>query len=140
DIDKCRFGPLLQKQDVGACDASVSTCWYQCKNCCSRFGPAAGSMLLGDRIGCGITSLTDNVLCYMSAVAGVSQTVTVSQLSLHDTVVARFYDEARRIMAADAVRRQSCICFGQLPDGQTCDVEADESQFFSWPEDDGSGT
>ena len=53
-------------------------------------------------------------------------------IGLIEPVVRAFYDTARSIMEADALKRQDAIVFGELADDGTCDFEPDESQFFSW--------
>eukprot|EP00972_Heterocapsa_arctica_P035028 5158000-Heterocapsa_arctica.AAC.1 len=58
-------------------------------------------------------------------------------LGLSEPTVRSFYVTARGIMAADALRKQEAIAFGELPDNQTCDFEPDEAQFFSWREMEG---
>ena len=81
-------------------------------------------------------SLSLAVMSMWNCVQGADVTYTCKQLQLKPNIVMTFYKLARRIMAWDAERRQSEFVFGCLPDGQTCDVEADEACFFSYSEED----
>jgi hypothetical protein len=132
--EKGVLGDLKFSKNPKDRDASMANVWYRCDTCRRKTSVLTGSLLFPPG-GHGMKSVTLGVCCMWNCVEGASVTYTCKQLKLKKYVVRHYYDLARRIMAFDAIRREQAIVFGCLPDGATCDVEADEASFFSWRED-----
>ncbi len=125
------LGKLTALNYPASMDVSTRSVWHRCKKCGGKYSVTFGSMLF-PKVGGNLVSLTDNVVAFWACVHDCSVTTCCKMLGLSEQVVRDFYATARRIMSADALRKQAAIVFGQLPDNKTCDFEPDEAQFFSW--------
>ena len=72
-------------------------------------------------------------MAFWNCVVGISLSHTCQQLDLNEKTVGEWFSIARRVMASDALERQSKIRFGQNGT-KTIVVEADETQIFHWSE------
>lgn len=133
---KRRLGHLSGSKAAGELDVKSQSVFYRCRQCHGKYTVTFGSSLFS-KVGGGAASLTDNVVGFWNCVHDVPLTTCCKMLGLSEAVVRGFYDTARGIMAAAALRKQGAIVFGELPDNKTCDFEPDESSFFSWSEDEG---
>ena len=115
-------------------DVSLGTVWYRCDSCTKKHSVVLGNPLF-KCLGHGCKAANFVVVCFWNCVQGATLTYTCKQLMLRKKFVGWCYGLARKIMAWDARQRQEEFQFGHLPEGQTCDVEADEASFFSWHED-----
>ena len=111
-------------------DISRDSVHYRCGFCRERIMVNEGSALFNSRA-IGHQGTTYALLCFQNCVIGISQTHTAIQLKCNENVVRAHYHKALRIMADDAIRRQSEIVYGQRG-ALTTDVEIDEHSFFHW--------
>ena len=119
-------------RSIAATDIHRGAVCYRCEHCRTQFPVEMGSGLL-PAPGHGSLSSVMAVLAFFNCVIGISATHTALQLKVSASAVTPWYATARRIMAADAVRRQETIKFGHLGT-KTVYVEADESSFVHWSE------
>ena len=128
------LGRLSRPKRRRGMDVTRNSVCYRCQRCRSPFAVTYGSVLFS-RLGGGAASFTDNVLAFFNSVHDISVTATCKQLGLSEPVVRRFYDTARAIMEAGALRLQALLVFGRLADNKAADIECDEAQFFKWSEE-----
>ena len=109
-------------QSVGG-DLTFAVMFHRCATCRQRCAAVHRNPLLGN-----VRNLSDLTAAWWNCVEGISATSTARQLQADPDLVSGWYQQARRIMRWDALRRQAQIRFG-CRGCQTTDIEADESKF-----------
>lgn len=134
--EAAKLGPRVickQKGFANWQDVSVHTVFHRCGNCRVRVRLNHGSRLFGNTGG-GNKGVSYMTMAFWNCVVGISLSHTCQQLDLNEKTVGEWYRLARRIMAADALERQSKIRFGRRGTTTTV-IEADETQLFHWSEE-----
>lgn len=131
-----KLGPRATgKQKMGgkSQDISIQTVFHRCGNCRERVRLNHGSRLFGSTGG-GNKGVSYMTMTFWNCAVGISLSHTCQQLDLNENTVGDWYRIARRIMASDALERQSKIRFGGRGPKTTV-IEADETQLFHWSEE-----
>ena len=129
---------LLKADHLG--DLTSELAHYRCLRCRGRFAINHGSTIFPPKRAGGSVSLTDTIIAFWHCVHDSSILLCCKEIGRSEQVVRGFYDQAREIMAADAMRRESEIVFGELLGNKTTDFEPDESSFASWQEEQEDGS